>query len=201
MRQIVMAAVLGVGSLLLAAGPARAQDATTSTMVNVSSYDDDWYDAYYCWIVARYGNNWNLDSSNDCGRSRAGTTSTSVTPPAPAVDVVASLLTTTSAPVRANANSWVTLNWTVIGGHADVFHVTATADKGVSATYPESTRSYASLYRDDHLANLELDYTALKLTVPAGVTGNVTISLHMTYQTALRENDRNYTVTVPVVAS
>jgi hypothetical protein len=171
--------------------------------VITSSYDDAWYHAYYCWIVGRYGNTWNLDSSLHCASAAAGTTTTTPVPAtlSPSTEAVASLLTSTSAPVRANANSWVTLNWTLIGGNADSFQVTATADKGVSAAYPERTPSYSSLYRDDHLANLELDYTALKLTVPAGVTGNVTVSLHMTSHTSLRDNDGNYTLTVPVAGS
>ena len=59
----------------------------------------------------------------------------------------------------------------------------------------------ASDVSERHLANLELDYTAVKLTVPAGVTGNVTISLHLTYQTALRDKEKDYTVTVPVAGS
>ncbi len=220
-----MLGVLVAGSVVLVGGPALAQEATTSTIapttaqpttsttVNDSIYDDDWYHAYYCWIVARYGDEWNLGTSYECDGTASGTTTTSV-PAAPTTmpaavttaviattEVAVSLLSSTAAAVVANANSWVTLNCTSIGGSADFFQVTATADKGVSVTYPDTTRGYTTLNRDDHLADLELDYTAVKLTVPAGVTGNVTISLHLTYQTAMRDKEKDYTVTLPVAGS
>jgi hypothetical protein len=207
MRKIVALGVLAAGTVLIPGGPARGQGSTTtsttsmvtSTTVDISPYDDDWYRAYSCWLVAKYGDTWNLDSSSDCdGPGSATTTSATV---AVVSHVVVSLLTSTSARVAANANSWVTFNWTVVGGNADLFRVTATADKGVSAAYPGNTPSYMTLHGGDHLANLELDSSAMKLTVPAGVTGNVTVSLHLSYQSDLRDEVRDYTLTVPVDGS
>jgi hypothetical protein len=115
--------------------------------------------------------------------------------------MVVSLLTPVSAPVAAGSNSWITVNWTALGGNSDVFHVTATAEKGVAVSYPENTGTYSSLYRDDQLADLEIDYTAVKLDVPAGVTGDVALVLHLSYHTATGDHTRDYKVSVPVNAS
>jgi hypothetical protein len=219
---MIMMTVLAAGSVLIAGTPAFAHNdaTTTTTSVKPGTSDDynNWYHDYYCAIVAQHGQAWHLYYGSDC--NLATTTATTAAPAttaggattteAPATTTTAApqvpdemivvMLTATSAPVAADSDSWITANWTALGGNADVFHVTATADNGVSVSYPENTGSYSSLYRDDQLADLELDYTALKLAVPAGVTGNVTLTLHLTYHTDQGNKDETFTVSVPVAA-
>ncbi|MFP3915463.1 MAG: hypothetical protein ACLFWM_11355 [Actinomycetota bacterium] len=110
-------------------------------------------------------------------------------------------LTKTAAAVTEGTSGWVTLNWTAQGGEATSFRVTARAAReGVVVGYPENTGDHTSLYWDDILSDGEIDYTALHVSVPAGVSESVDLTLEVSYDWNGRTRTETMGLVVPVAA-
>lgn len=110
------------------------------------------------------------------------------------------LLTSTPAAVTAGTSSWIALNWTSTGGEASEFRVTSEGTRGVEVSYPENTGDHTSLYHNNLLSNAELDYTALKLTVPDDFRGKrVNLKLEVSYLWDGKHRTQTKRVRVPIV--
>lgn len=104
-----------------------------------------------------------------------------------------------TAVVVSGGTSWVTITWR---GTADVEDFKLTAQpkaKGVEVSYPENTGSYTSLAQDSTLLADELDYTALRLTVPYSQTKAFTLKLDVSYVVDGKPKRQTYRIKVPVV--
>lgn len=109
------------------------------------------------------------------------------------------LLTRTTAAVTAGSSSWIALNWSAAGGEATEFRVTSKGTRGIEVSYPENTHDHTSLYYNNTLSDAELDYTALKLTVPADFKGRrVNLKLEVSYVWDGKRRTTNARVRVPI---
>ena len=111
------------------------------------------------------------------------------------------LLTQQLPAVVAGGSSWVALNWQGTGDVGDV-RVTARAvgqGRQVVVEYPENTADHSSLMQDAELATDEIDFTALKLTVPYGQARQLRLQIQLSYTEGGRTHNRNFMVTVPVI--
>ena len=108
------------------------------------------------------------------------------------------LKTKRTAAVLEGSNSWVTLSWAAKNMEASDFRVEATTStRGVTVSYPDNTGSYTSLMVDDTLSSSEIDFTALKLSVPYG-TKSFKLTVTATWTANGDEQSKKHTVKVPV---
>jgi hypothetical protein len=89
------------------------------------------------------------------------------------------LVVSTLAAMLPGQQGWVSALWTAAIDVCDV-QVTATGP-GLTITYPTNTSAYTSFYNASALATGNIDYTALNIAVPAGVTAPVPVTLNVTY--------------------
>ena len=114
-------------------------------------------------------------------------------------DAVVTLISTVSAEVPSGASTWIALSWTVDLNDAALFQVRAVADQGVEIAYPTNTSDHSSLYWDDQLNVAEIDYSALRIRVPNGITAPIRLNITLTYVTPSGPHTENFLVLVPVV--
>lgn len=107
-------------------------------------------------------------------------------------------LTDATAPITGGTSAWVTVNWTAQNGEATNFQVTAKAANGVTVGYPTNTGDHSSLYWDATLSDSEIDYTALYVSVPSGVSG-AEVNLSVSYDWDGRPRTETMAIRVPVV--
>ncbi|GAA3447742.1 hypothetical protein [Planomonospora venezuelensis] len=74
---------------------------------------------------------------------------------------------------------WISAMWKATTDVCDV-RVTASAP-GLTIGYPANTATYTSLYEADKLAADAMDFTALNVSVPAGASGPVEVTLNVSY--------------------
>jgi hypothetical protein len=111
------------------------------------------------------------------------------------------LLTEKTAAVMAGDTAWVALNWLGEGGDVTDFGVVARSiPKGWRVEYPENTVDHTSLYWDADLAKGEIDFTALRISVPASERdrdGTIHLRAHWTERDG-KERHKEYKIEVPV---
>jgi len=90
------------------------------------------------------------------------------------------LLTSTLPSMHPGATAWVSTLWKGAKTDAHNFKLTATSS-GATIGYPANTASYSSLWGSSDLLSAATDFAALKVTIGAGVTSTVKLSLHVTY--------------------
>jgi|FLYL01.1.fsa_nt_gi hypothetical protein len=120
--------------------------------------------------------------------------------PATAAQAQPELMQDSTAVVAAGGSTWVTLTWLGTGDVAS-FALTAKPRKarGVEVSYPANTGDHSSLMRDDELLEGELDYTAVRLTVPYYQTKAFELDLTVRYSEDGKPRTKKYRVEVPVV--
>ncbi len=95
-------------------------------------------------------------------------------------DAVVTLLEETTPPIYPGQDAWIAIPWTVSNAEAREFRVTSVSTDGIEVGYPENTATYSSLYNDDTLSPLEIDFTALRIRVdpesPAPRVLDITVS-------------------------
>ena len=85
--------------------------------------------------------------------------------------------------VKAGDTQWVALNWTSLNAEARNLKVIAVGSDGVTVDYPEyPVNGYSSGYGDSTISESEIDYTALKLTVDADVSGPMALIVTVSYE-------------------
>ena len=93
--------------------------------------------------------------------------------------------------IDAGDTQWIALNWTSLNAEARNLKVTAIGSEGVTVDYPEfaldgsaeqTNNGYSSGYNDSTVSESEIDYTALKLTVDADVTGPMALTVMVSYE-------------------
>jgi hypothetical protein len=120
--------------------------------------------------------------------------------PAMAADTAnVKLETKTTATVVQGGYAWVALTWQGDKADATDFRVTATTkDSGVEISYPDNTGSYTSLMDNDVLADDEIDFTAIRLSVPYG-TESFKLDLVATWNDGGKDVSKKFSVKVPTV--
>ena len=118
--------------------------------------------------------------------------------PAVAKGPEANLKTKDTATIIAGDSAWVALNWEGKGGEVTDFRLTAEAPAGVEVTYPENTPGFTGLMNGHVLSEKELDFTALKVSVPYSQTKKFKIKLLVSYTADGQAIEDNFDVTVKV---
>lgn len=91
------------------------------------------------------------------------------------------LLTEESSVVFAGESVWVTFNWTADRSAISQFEATVTANRGVEIEYPTNTGTFTGLMNGHHLDVGEIDFTAIKVTVPFGESKDVRLRFTVSY--------------------
>ena len=114
-----------------------------------------------------------------------------------------------TAAVTAGTAAWITLDWLAKGGDADDFQVEVAATGGVVVWYPYKTddpgeaklgpAKFTSLWGDKKLSESELDFTAIRLQVPADAPTFVDLELTVTYKSNGKEKIDQFKSKVPIV--
>lgn len=121
--------------------------------------------------------------------------------PKPDVDKDVELTNYETAAVIAGDSTWIALNWLGAGGDAENFQlVVKKPDPGVEVGYPANTGTYTSLWADDTLSDGEMDFTAIKITLPYETKKDVKLILSLTYDHNGKQKRRDFNIRVPVVA-
>ncbi len=121
--------------------------------------------------------------------------------PKPTLQGEVELSTYETAAIVAGDRAWIALNWRGGGGDVTDFRlVVKKADAGVEVAYPASTATYTSLWGDDTLSDGELDFTAIRLTVPYEIKKDLKLNLGLSYQRNGKPAGRDFLVRVPVIA-
>lgn len=76
------------------------------------------------------------------------------------------LLTTEAPTVYAGESVWVAFNWTARRAGISQFEATVTGPRGVEIEYPTNTGTFTGLMDGHVLDSDEIDFTAVKVTVP-----------------------------------
>jgi hypothetical protein len=123
-------------------------------------------------------------------------------------DVNIDLRSPKTAAVTAGTTAWVALDWLAKGGDADNFQVTVLATGGVDVWYPYKTsneaewqgpETFTSLWGDKMLSESELDFTAVRLQVPADAPNFVDLELTVKYTSNGAEKTDLFKAKVPIV--
>ena len=118
--------------------------------------------------------------------------------PALAADGEVKLKTKKTATIVAGDSAWVAINWEAKGGELSNFKVVAESPSGIEVTYPENTPGFTGLMNGHVLSEKELDFTALKLSVPYSQTKKFKIKLLVSYTADGEQVEDDFDVTVPV---
>ncbi|MGZ5383581.1 MAG: hypothetical protein ACXW1Y_02275 [Acidimicrobiia bacterium] len=118
--------------------------------------------------------------------------------PALAAQGEVKLRTKSTATIVAGDSAWVAINWQGKGELTD-FQVVAEAPSGVEVTYPENTPGFTGLMNGHVLSDKEMDFTALRLSVPYSQTKSFEIKLRVSYASDGRAVQDDFDVTIPVV--
>ena len=117
--------------------------------------------------------------------------------PALAAQGEVKLRTKSTATIVAGDSAWVAINWQGKGELTD-FQVVAEAPRGVEVTYPENTPGFTGLMNGHVLSDKEMDFTALRLSVPYAQTRSFTVKLRVSYKSDGRAVQDDFDVGVPV---
>jgi len=124
-------------------------------------------------------------------------------------DVNIDLRSPKTAAVTAGTTAWVAIDWLAKGGDADDFRVTVAATGGVEVWYPYKTddpgeallgpADFTSLWGDKMLSESELDFTAVRLSVPADAPSFVDLELTVEYTSNGQDKTDQFKTKVPIV--
>jgi hypothetical protein len=123
-------------------------------------------------------------------------------------DVNIDLRSPKTAAVTAGTTAWVAVEWLAKGGDAEEFQVTVEASDGVGIWYPYKTDDpddwvgeevFTSLWGDKTLSQSELDFTAVRLQVPADAPTFVDLILTVSYQSNGQDKTDTFKSKVPIV--
>jgi len=120
--------------------------------------------------------------------------------PAIAKGPEASLKTKNTATIVAGDSAWVAINWQGKGGDVTNFKVVAETPSGVEVTYPENTPGFTGLMNGHVLSEKEMDFSALRLTVPYSQAKKFKVKLLVSYTVDGTLVEDSFAVTVPVVS-
>jgi hypothetical protein len=105
-----------------------------------------------------------------------------------------------TAAVTAGDTAWVAVNWLSRDGDAENFRVTVERiDESVTFSYPTNTGTYTSLWADDQLSENELDFTAIKLSVPYDARTHLNMQLLVSYESNGKPQQKRVEILVPIV--
>lgn len=105
-----------------------------------------------------------------------------------------------TAAVVAGDTAWIAIDWLARDGDAENFQVTVTKiDDGVEFSYPTNTGTYTSLWADDLLSENELDFTAIKLSVPYDARRHLNMQVTATYVSDGKPQQKRVEILVPIV--
>lgn len=109
------------------------------------------------------------------------------------------LLTDRAPTVYAGESVWVTFNWTARRAAVSQFEATVTGPRGVEIEYPSNTASYTGLMDGHNLETDEIDFTAIKVTVPFDQDHDIRLRFTVSYDdgTGTIRTDR-YSAEIPV---
>lgn len=114
----------------------------------------------------------------------------------PSVD----LLTTSTAAITAGADAWVVLNWTASEDVTNFQVIATKVPGGVSVEYPANLGSWTGLMGGHELLADEIDFSAIKVSVPAGYGGkDVKLDLQVSYSVGGTATSEKVNLKVPVV--
>jgi hypothetical protein len=110
-------------------------------------------------------------------------------------------VTTTLPALNPGQTAWVATLWRGASTDATSFELTVVQPipHGISVSYPESTGSFSSLYKESTLRAGDTDYSSIKVQVGDSVLGNEQIKLNVEYQLAGKKQKQKVDVTLPVV--
>lgn len=108
------------------------------------------------------------------------------------------LQTRQTAAVTAGDTVWVSLLWLAEGDAENVRVVAERLPRGVTVEYPSNTGDHSGPSTGSTLGDGELDYTALRLSVPYG-TKTFNFGAAVSWESDGKTHDRSTTVSVPVV--
>ena len=120
--------------------------------------------------------------------------------PAMADEAEVKLKTKSTATVVAGDSAWLAINWQGQGGELTNFNVVAEAPRDVEVGYPENTPGFTGLMNGHVLSEKEMDFTALKVSVPYSRTKSFDLKLLVSYTSEGNEVEEDFDVTVPVTA-
>lgn len=121
-----------------------------------------------------------------------------VASPAVAKSPEADLKTKKAATIVAGDSAWLAINWKGNSGEITNFQVTAEAPAGIEVAYPDNTPGFTGLMNGHVLSEKELDYTALRVSVPYGQTEDFEIVLTASYMSDGIAVKDTFNVKVPV---
>lgn len=112
------------------------------------------------------------------------------------------LQTPETAAVVAGDTSWVALNWL---GDGDARNFQVRVENAIGANratweYPTNSGNFTSLSKDAELLDGELDYTAIRLTVPYAQDRSFQLNLRVTWEDGRGGRSETARVTVPVTS-
>lgn len=114
----------------------------------------------------------------------------------PSVD----LLTTSTAAITAGADAWVVLNWTASEDVTNFRVVATKVPDGVAVDYPANLGSWTGLMGGHELLADEVDFSAIKVSVPAGYGGkDAKLDLQVSYSVGGKATSESVKLKVPVV--
>ena len=110
------------------------------------------------------------------------------------------LLSERAAAVVVGDTVWLAFTWRAHGDLTDFRVVVRRADEAVVA-YPENTATYTAPYQSPHLMDGEIDYTAIRVHVPASMeqrSKDVKLQLEASWDDSGRRRSAIHNVKVPI---
>lgn len=119
--------------------------------------------------------------------------------PAAADDDEVELLTGSTAAIMAGTDSWVALNWTAEEDVSNFRVDLNSATDGVVVSYPDNLGTWSGLAGGHYLDEDEVDYTALKVSIPSSFTKKYAkIKLNVSYELEGETETGKFSFKVPV---
>lgn len=108
-----------------------------------------------------------------------------------------------TAAVTAGDSTWIAIDWLAKDGDAENFEVTVEKiDDGVTFSYPDNpdyTGDYTSLWGDNLLSENEIDFTAIKVSVPYDARSHLNLQVVATYESNGSIQQKRVEILVPIV--
>ncbi len=109
------------------------------------------------------------------------------------------LLTKNTAAVTAGADAWMVLNWTASEDIRDFKVVATKVSSGATVDYPTNLGSWTGLMGGHELLADEIDFSAMKVSVPAGYSKkDVKVDLKVSYTVGGKATSDKVSIKVPV---
>ena len=109
-----------------------------------------------------------------------------------------------TAAVTAGDSTWIAIDWLAKDGDAENFEVTVERiDDGGAFSYPDNpdyTGDYTSLWGDSLLSENEIDFTAIKVSVPYDARSHLNMQVVATYESNGSIQKKRVEILIPIVA-